>query len=484
MPTYGVSIDGVGRPGSGSNIGVVDPSTGRSFSTLAQASTSDVDEAVSAAQSAFHTSGWKSEEPLVRSRVLNRAAERLRMAAPELAEMETRNVGRPLAESEKNVKLAADTLQFYASLTTSIRGATIPMNRSLFDYTMREPIGVCGVIIPWNNPIVLFVRKIAPALATGNAVVAKPSSITPISALAVTEILYESGLPAGLLNVVPGDGADVGHRIVSSSVVRKISFTGSTETGRTIMREAGPRLQRVSLELGGKSPSLIFEDADLNAAVIGSVPAMFANCGQTCTARSRLIVQDSIFERFVSSYHAAIRKLRIGDPFADGTDIGPLITASHRERVDGFISRAQHDGADVMSGGQFRGSAGNLDGFYVEPKLVVNPRHDSEIVTDEVFGPVAVIERFSTEDQAVEMANDTPFGLAASVWTSNSSRAHRLASALEAGTITVNTSKVSHVYAPFGGLKDSGLGIELGVESLDEYLQCKNVVIGVSGQGI
>jgi betaine-aldehyde dehydrogenase len=479
--TYALLIDGQFVPAaSGETFPTYNPATNEVIGYVARASREDVDRAVRAARRAFDEGPWGRMTPNERARRLRRVAEILRERVDELARLETLNCGKIIVESRMDILSAANCFDYYANLTGQIWGETIPMNGPLLDYTVREPYGVCGQIIPWNFPILMAAWKLAPALAAGNTVVLKPASYTPITALVLGQICLEAGIPEGVVNVVTGPGSEVGAAICEHPLVDKIAFTGETETGREILRLSAGTIKKVSLELGGKSPNIVFPDADLEEAVNGSLFAIFTNAGQRCTARTRLLLHESIRDQFMDLFLRKASALRIGDPLDERTQLGPLVSRRQCERVLSYVERAKAEGAALRLGGKRPDDPALQRGNFVEPTIFDEVQPQMTIAREEVFGPVLAVIPFRTEDEAVEIANATIYGLAATIWTNDIKRAHRLAARIKAGNISINYPVVNPPEAPFGGFKQSGIGRELSRHALDLYTQVKNVVVGLS----
>jgi len=456
------------------------PATGESIAEVAFAGERDVDAAVRSASDAFAAGGWARMEALDRSAILWRIADALEADAERLIRLEVLDVGKPIREARIDLKEAVDAFRYYAGWPARIHGDTLPVRGDVFNYTMREPLGVVGAIVPWNFPLLQAAWKVAPALAAGNTVVLKPAEQTPLTALELAAIANASGVPAGVLNVVTGDGATTGGAIVRHPGIDAVAFTGSTAVGRNVMREAALRTVPVSLELGGKSPNVIFEDADLRAAVRGAYNGIFYNAGQCCTAGSRLLVQESVRDELLEALIERARALTPADPFDAATRLGPLVSAEQRDRVVRYIERGIAEGGRPL----LRGGATKVDGFpggyWVAPSLLDNVDPDAAIAQEEVFGPVLAVFTFRDEAEAVALANRTTYGLAAGVWTRDGARAHRVARAIRAGTVWINTYHPLDAASPFGGMKDSGFGRELGAEAIGFYTQVKSIWYGLS----
>jgi acyl-CoA reductase-like NAD-dependent aldehyde dehydrogenase len=453
--------------GGGMSFAVINPATEETIVTLDSAGVEETDAAVARARAAYPA--WRAVSPADRGRLLRRLAALVEEHHEELARIESQNVGKPIVGARGEVGMVADVFHFYAGAVDKKHGETIPVAGGI-DLTFREPLGVVGLIVPWNFPLNISSWKLGPALACGNTVVLKPAELTPLSALRLAELALEAGFPEGVLNVVVGKGSVVGQRLVDHPDVAKIGFTGSTEVGRGVMQGAAATIKRVTLELGGKSANVVFADADLERAAAAAPYAVFDNAGQDCCARSRILVERSAYDRFAELLVDATRNVKVGDPADDATEMGPLISAAHRETVASFV-----DGATL-----FTGEAPTGKGYWY-PCTLVEATNDDRIARDEVFGPVAALIPFDDEADAVRIANDTPYGLSGSIWTQNGARALRVARALETGVLSVNSNSSVRVSTPFGGFKQSGFGRELGMHALDGYSEVKNIYYSTEG---
>jgi acyl-CoA reductase-like NAD-dependent aldehyde dehydrogenase len=476
-------IDGELRDSAtGQTFPTANPATGDHLADVARGSAEDVDAAVAAARTALDGT-WAKTSPAKRARMLNLLAQLLDERTDELATLESRNNGKPRWQSAAEIKTAVATLELFAGTAQLLDGRAHVVNPSVVSYSLREPVGVCAAIIPWNYPLMMATWKVAPALAAGCTVILKPASATPLTAIALGELALEAGIPAGVLNVVTGPGREVGEALVTHPGVDKIAFTGETDTGRRIAAAAAASLKRVSLELGGKSPNLVFADADLDAAINGSLWAIYYSAGQSCEARSRLLIEDAAYDRFADAFTAKAAALRLGDPLADDTQIGSLISREHAARVLGHIDAAVADGGELLTGGApDDGSlADGLDASaFVRPTVIGGIANAARAAQEEIFGPVVTFMRFADEAEALRLANDVRYGLAATVWTGDSARGHRLAQRIRSGAVSINTPFVAFPGIPFGGFKESGYGREQSLETLELYTETKAILIGTS----
>ena len=448
---------------------VIEPATEKVLAELREATAGDADAAVARAKAAYPA--WKAVTPKDRAAMMRRIAAALDAHREELAQLEARNVGKPISDARGEVGMVIDVFNYYAGAPERLVGKTIPVAGGV-DMTFREPLGVVALITPWNFPLPIATWKVAPALAAGNTVVLKPAGLTPLTAVELGKIALEAGLPEGVLNVVVGAGRVVGERLVQHPDVAKVAFTGSTEVGRRIAALAADSIKRVTLELGGKSASIVFADADVEAAAAAAPSAVFGNSGQDCCARSRILVERSAVDRFLKAMEVAVKNLKVGDPLDDATEMGPLISADQREKVGSYVA----DGANVA----IRGSAPSGPGYWFAPTVLSPVSNTDRAAREEIFGPVAVVIAFDGEDEAIRIANDTIYGLSGSIWTNNAGRALRVARGLESGTLSINSNTSVRVTTPFGGFKQSGYGRELGPDALDYYTEVKNVYLSTS----
>ena len=470
---FGLFIDGeLVEPTSGDIRELAEPATGERLARAAMAGEEDVDRAVEAARTAL-AGAWGKTPPNERSRLLHALADAVVANRKELAELEARNVGKAISSVKAELAAAVEYLRFFASAVGSIAGRSNPIGGSLLFYSLKEPVGVCGQIVPWNYPAMMTTWKLAPALAAGCAVVLKPDPATPLSALRMAELASEAGFPPGAINVVPGEGPTTGAHLVRHPGVDKVAFTGSTQTGSEIMRLCASPIKRLTLELGGKSPNLVFADANLDDTIPSSVWAIYYSAGQSCEARSRVLVERGVHDEFVERFAEAARGLKVGDPLDPQTQIGSLISHGHREKVHAFVEQGRDEGAEILLGGE---PADGKGAFY-PPTVLTNVENRMVVAQEEIFGPVVTVIPFEDEREAVKLANDVKYGLLATVWTGDPARGHRLARGIKAGQIGVNMPYTAFPGIPFGGYKQSGFGRELGIESLGDYLETKSVLV-------
>jgi len=462
----------------GATFDVVNPADGRVIANAPLGGHEDVDRAVAAARAAFDDpKGWSRWAAGKRGRSLAKLAQLIKDHSEELARLESRNVGKPISGARGEVVGASLVFDYYAGAANKIFGQTIPVTKPGLDLTLREPIGVVGLIVPWNFPILMASWKVAPALAAGNCAILKPASYSPMTAIRLGELALEAGIPAGVLNVVTGPGGSAGASLAAHPGVGKVAFTGETTTGQEIMRLAAGNIKKISLELGGKSPNIVFADADLEKFARESPYSVFDNTGQDCCARSRILVERSVHERVVEMFAEATRKVVVGDPADEATEVGTLVSFKQRDRVKDYIEIGLGEGASVVCGGAEPDDPALARGAYLMPTVLDGVTNDMRVAREEIFGPVVSIIPFDTEEDALALANATPYGLSGSIWSRDIGRALRAAKALQAGVISVNSNSSVHTEAPFGGYKMSGIGRELGMGALDLYTETKNVFI-------
>jgi aminomuconate-semialdehyde/2-hydroxymuconate-6-semialdehyde dehydrogenase len=462
-------------PRSGTWLDDVNPATEEVIAQIPDSDSQDVDDAVAAAKAAFP--GWSHTPAAERSRLLLRLADLIERDAEQLARSESIDNGKNLSLARRlDIPRAVLNFRFFATAILHHATEAHATDHTALNYTLRQPLGVVGLISPWNLPLYLLSWKIAPAVASGNTCVAKPSELTPLTAHRLAELVNEAGIPPGVINIVHGLGGKAGRALTCHDDIAAISFTGGTVTGAAVAANAAPRFKKLSLELGGKNPNLIFADADLDEAVATTIRSSFWNQGEICLCGSRIFVERSIHDAFVERLASATRKLRIGDPLDEATDVGALISAAHVEKVTGYIDLARTEGGTIVTGGH----RVERKGFFVEPTIITGLGCDSRVLQEEIFGPVVTVTPFDSEEQAVAFANSTRYGLSATVWTTNLTRAHRVAAAVDAGTVWINCWLLRDLRVPFGGMKESGVGREGGFESLNFFTEAKNVCVKLS----
>ncbi|KAF1044661.1 MAG: putative aldehyde dehydrogenase AldA [Herbaspirillum frisingense] len=480
--TLPICVAGQWRRGGGDRYATLYPATGEAVAHLNAASVADVEEAIVGADLAFRTSGWAQKKPHERAAVLYRVAQLIRERSEELAQLQRLDNGKPITETRNLVASAAGTFQFFAAACETLEETITPMRGDNLTMSVYEPMGVVAAITPWNSPIASEAQKMAPALAAGNAVVVKPAEVTPLAALELARICIEAGVPAGLISVLPGKGSVIGDAITLHPLVKRVSFTGGTTTGKHIAHIAADKMMPVSLELGGKSPTMVFDDADIDHAVAGVLYGIFSSSGESCIAGSRLFVARAVYDGFMERLAVGAAALRVGDPADERTQMGPLITARHREGIERYVDIGITDGGRIRTGGTRPQGAAFERGYYYTPTIIEGVSNDQRICQEEIFGPVLVAMPFDDEADLIAQANDSVYALAAGIWTRDYKKAWRFGRAVQAGNVWINTYKQFSISTPFGGWRDSGLGREKGRLGILQYMEQKSMYWGLNEQ--
>jgi acyl-CoA reductase-like NAD-dependent aldehyde dehydrogenase len=470
---------------SGKTFTTPNPATGETLAEVAEADKADVDKAVTAARKAFEGK-WGKMSARDRGRLMYKLSQLIEERSPELAQLETADNGKPIRESQYvDLPQVVENFEYFAGYATKIEGETIPVPGQMFNYTLREPIGVCGQIIPWNFPLLMAAWKLAPALAAGNTIVLKPAEQTPVNAMELGKLIQEAGFPDGVVNILPGYGETAGAALASHPGIDKIAFTGSTEVGKIIAREAAQNLTKVSLELGGKAPNIVFADADIEQAVNGAMMGIFFNQGQVCCAGSRLFVAEEIKDEFLGRLKEKSQKIVVGNPMDAGTHMGPQVSEEQLNRIKGYMDIAREEGATVLTGGEPPALEGDFkNGYFFQPTIFGEVKNQMRVAQEEIFGPVTCAIAFEDEEDLLKQANETIYGLSAGIWTKDITRAHRFAKNVHAGTVWINTFNMFNAASPFGGFKQSGYGREMGKHALELYTHIKSVWVDLSGKPI
>jgi betaine-aldehyde dehydrogenase len=470
---------------SGKTFSTPNPATGETLAEVAEADKADVDKAVAAARRAFEGK-WGRMSARDRGRLLYKLSQLIESKSQELATLETSDNGKPIKESMYiDLPGVVENFEYFAGWATKIEGETIPVPGQMFNYTLREPLGVCGQIIPWNFPLLMAAWKLAPALAAGNTIVLKPAEQTPVTAMELGKLIQEAGFPDGVVNIVPGYGETAGAALASHPGIDKIAFTGSTEVGKLIARTAADNLTKVTLELGGKAPNIVFADADIEQAVNGAMMGIFFNQGQVCCAGSRLFLDERVKDEFLERFKERAERVKVGDPMDKATQMGPQVSEEQLTRIKSYVDIARGEGATVLSGGGAPALEGNFQkGFFFQPTVFSEVQNTMRVAQEEIFGPVVSVITFKDEKDLVKQANDTIYGLSAGIWTKDITRAHRFARDINAGTVWINTFNMFNAASPFGGFKQSGYGREMGKHALEQYTHVKSVWIDLSGKPI